>query len=50
MTEEDRVSSISKSRTIEEMAEFWDTHDVTDFEDETYEVEMDFYIQFRFFL
>jgi hypothetical protein len=47
MAEKDKLSSISKSSTIEEMAEFWDTHDVTDFEDETYEVEMKFDIQFR---
>lgn len=39
---EDRVSSISKSRTIEEMAEFWDTHSLADYEDQTYEVEMSF--------
>jgi hypothetical protein len=47
MAEKDKLSSISKSSTIEEMAEFWDTHDVTDFEDDTYEVEMEFDIQFR---
>jgi hypothetical protein len=47
MAEKSRLSSISKSATIEEMAEFWDTHDATDFEDETYEVEMDFDIQFH---
>jgi hypothetical protein len=47
MVKKDKVSSISRSSTIEEMAEFWDTHDVTDFEDETYEVEMDFDLQFR---
>ena len=39
---EDRVSSISKSHTIEEMAEFWDTHSLADYEDQTYEVEMSF--------
>ena len=39
---EDRVSSISKSRTVEEMAEFWDTHSLADYENETYEVEMSF--------
>lgn len=39
---EDRVSSISGSRTIEELAEFWDTHSLADYEDQTYEVEMTF--------
>ena len=39
---EDRVSSISQSRTLEEMAEFWDTHSLADFEDQTYEVDMTF--------
>jgi hypothetical protein len=39
---EERVSSISKSRTLEEMAEFWDTHSVADYWDQTYEVEMTF--------
>lgn len=39
---ETRVSSISQSRTLEEMAEFWDTHSLADFEDQTYEVEMTF--------
>ena len=39
MEEKDRVSSISHSRSLEEMAEFWDTHDATDFEDQTYEVD-----------
>jgi len=39
---EDRVSSISKSRTLEEMADFWDTHSLADFDEQTYEVEMTF--------
>jgi predicted DNA binding CopG/RHH family protein len=47
MAEENNLSSISKSSSIEEMAEFWDTHDATDYEEETHEVEMDFDIQFR---
>ena len=36
------MCSISQSRTLEEMAEFWDTHSLADFEDQTYEVEMTF--------
>ncbi|MFZ0546682.1 MAG: CopG family antitoxin [Candidatus Promineifilaceae bacterium] len=47
MAEKDNLSSISKSSTIEEMADFWDTHDATDYEGETYEVATDFDIQFR---
>jgi hypothetical protein len=34
------VSSISKARNLEEMADFWDTHSLTDYEDEIYPVEM----------
>jgi hypothetical protein len=39
---DERVSSISRSRSIEELAEFWDTHSLADYEDQTYEVEMAF--------
>ncbi len=39
---EDKVSSISRSRSWEEMAEFWDTHSLADYDDQTYEVEMSF--------
>jgi len=39
---EDKVSSISHARTLEEMAEFWDTHSLADYEEQTYEVEMTF--------
>lgn len=39
---EERVSSISQSRTLEEMAEFWDTHSTADYDHLTYEVEMTF--------
>ncbi len=35
-------STISQSHTLEEMAEFWDTHSLADFEDQTHEVEMTF--------
>lgn len=40
--QEDKVSSISGARTLEEMADFWDTHSLADFDDQTYEVEMSF--------
>ncbi|HET7087032.1 MAG TPA: CopG family antitoxin [Anaerolineae bacterium] len=39
---EERVSSISKARTLKEIAEFWDTHSLADYDDQTYEVEMTF--------
>jgi allophanate hydrolase subunit 1 len=39
---EDKVSSISHSRTLEEMADFWDTHSLADYDEQTYEVEITF--------
>ena len=39
---EDKMSSISHSRTLEEMAEFWDTHSLADYDEQTHEVEMTF--------
>lgn len=39
---EDRVSSISGSRTWEEMADFWESHSLADYENQTCEVEMTF--------
>jgi hypothetical protein len=39
---EDRVSSISRSRTLEEIAEFWERHSLADYEEQTNEVEMAF--------
>lgn len=33
-------SKIPKFKSIEEEAEFWDTHSVTDFEDETEDVDI----------
>lgn len=43
MTDENepRLTSISKARTLEEIAEFWDTHSLTDFLDQTHEVEFE---------
>ena len=39
---EDKVSNISGSRTLEEMANFWESHSLADYDDQTYEVEMTF--------
>ena len=47
MANDANVSSISKSRSIQEMAEFWDTHDATDFDDQTHEVEFSFDLRSR---
>jgi len=45
--ENETVSSISKSRSTAKMAAFWDTRDATKFEDQTYEVEMEFDLGIR---
>ena len=47
MDNREQMSSISKSRSIEEMAEFWDAHDATDYDDQTYEVTIEFDLQTR---
>ncbi|MFH1906401.1 MAG: CopG family antitoxin [Chloroflexota bacterium] len=39
---EEKRSSISQARTLEEMADFWDTHSLADYDDQTCEVEMTF--------
>ena len=39
---EERTSSISQAHTLQEIAEFWDTHNLADYDDQTYEVEMTF--------
>jgi len=36
-----QLTSISKARTIEEIAEFWDTHSLADYWDQTYEVQFE---------
>lgn len=37
-----RITSISKARNLEEIAEFWDTHSLADYGDQTRQVEMTF--------
>ncbi|MCB0181759.1 MAG: hypothetical protein KDI62_26260 [Anaerolineae bacterium] len=39
---EEKVSSISNSKSLEEMADFWDTHSLADYDDDIEEVEMIF--------
>ena len=43
MNESDKTqpTSISKARTLEEVAEFWETHSLADYWDQTREVEFE---------
>ncbi len=43
MSESDdtQITSISKARTLEEVADFWDTHSLADYWDQTHEVEFE---------
>ncbi|MBU0510480.1 MAG: BrnA antitoxin family protein [Chloroflexi bacterium] len=36
-----QTTSISNAHTLEEIADFWDTHSLADYEDQTHEVEFD---------
>ena len=36
-----QTADISKASTIEELAEFWDTHSLADYWDETHEVDFE---------
>lgn len=36
-----QLSSISKSRTLDEIADFWDTHSLADYREQTREVEFE---------
>ena len=36
-----QLTSISKARTLEEIANFWDTHSLSDYWDQTHEVEFE---------
>lgn len=37
----EQVTSISRARTLEEIAEYWDTHSLADHWDETHEVNFE---------
>jgi hypothetical protein len=39
MSANKKVTRISKARTIKDIAEFWDTHSLADYWDQTHEVE-----------
>ena len=45
MKKVERITSISKAQTIEEIADFWDTHSLADYWDETHEVDFEVRIQ-----
>jgi hypothetical protein len=47
MESADKLSSLSQSRSLEDMADFWDTHDATDFDALTHEVSMEFELKTR---
>jgi hypothetical protein len=36
-----QLTSISKARTVEEIADFWDSHSLADYWDQTHEVEFE---------
>lgn len=38
---DENLTSISKAKSIEEIGEFWDTHSLADYWDQTYEVEFE---------
>ena len=43
--EVEQTTSISKAQTLEEIADFWDTHSLADYWDETHEVEFEVRMQ-----
>ena len=43
----EKVSSISQAETIEQIADFWDTHSLADYADRVKEVEMTFDLSAR---
>lgn len=40
-SEETRLTSISKASSLEEIADFWDTHSLADYWDQTHEAEFE---------
>ncbi|MBX3055161.1 MAG: hypothetical protein KF770_01695 [Anaerolineae bacterium] len=45
--DESNKSTLSQAQSLAEMADFWDTHDATEFDDQTYEVDMEFDLKTR---
>ncbi|MBI3302425.1 MAG: hypothetical protein HYZ72_10180 [Deltaproteobacteria bacterium] len=46
-SDEPRLTSISKARTLDEISDFWDTHSLADYWDQTQEVEFEVRAQRR---
>ena len=42
---DEQVTSISKARTLEEIADYWDAHSLADHSDETHEVNFEVRMQ-----
>jgi hypothetical protein len=40
-SERTQLTSISQARTLDEIADFWDTHSLADYWDQTHEVEFE---------
>lgn len=47
-SKDEQVTSISKAKTLEEIADFWDTHSLADHWDETHEVDVEVRMQRRY--
>jgi hypothetical protein len=45
--EEEKLTSISKAKTLNEIAEFWDSHSLDDYWDQTHEAEFDLRVKRR---
>ena len=43
----DNPTSLSLGRSLDQIAEFWDSHDDSDFDDKTHEVSMEFDLRTR---
>ena len=45
--EDEKITSISKAKTLNEIAEFWDSHSLDDYWDQTHEVEFELRVKRR---
>ena len=46
-SDEPQITSISRARTLEEIADFWDNHSLADYWDQTHEVEFELHTKRR---
>jgi hypothetical protein len=46
-SDDQQLTTISKAKTVEEIGEFWDTHSLADYWDQTHEVEFEVRAQRR---